>query len=150
MFAHVCPEADPARTGTRTILGRAAVGYACTGEDPDTGRNQPEEIWLDKATGLLLEFGSLRAREFVVDPEIDENTFSTKPPAGADVHVIKATGKSPLHRTRARINRPEDALATIASTSPIPIYYLGPEFEGAPCPRSSSSTTSPVRTSRAI
>lgn len=133
VFAHVCSDSDPARTGTRTILGRAAVGYACTGEDPDTGRDQPEEIWLDKATGLLLEFGSLRAREFVVDPEIDENTFSTKPPAGSDVHVIKATGKSPTPPDHGEDQpSPEDALATIASTSPIPIYYLGPEFEGAP------------------
>ena len=56
VFPQACPDPDPA--GTRTILGRDAVGYACTWEDPDSGMDQPEEIWLDKATGMLLEFGS--------------------------------------------------------------------------------------------
>ena len=93
VFKEVCPDAAPA--GSRTIVGRDAVGYACTSDDPDAAMDKPEKIWLDKATGMLLEFGSLKAREFVVDPEIDENTFSTKPPAGADVHVVKATGNGP-------------------------------------------------------
>ena len=96
--------------------------------------DQTREIWLDRATGMLFEFDTMRAREFVVDPEIDKNTFSTKPPAGAEVHVIKAIGKegpTPPNQYTDELN-PEDAHATIESTSPIPIYYLGPEFEGAP------------------
>lgn len=129
LFQQACPDAEPA--GTRTIVGRDAVGYACTSDDPDPAMDQTEEIWLDKDTGMLLEFGTMKAREFVVDPEIDENTFSTKPPAGADVHVVKATGKGPPPPDQGEDEpSPEDALATIASTSPIPIYYLGPEFEG--------------------
>ena len=129
LFQQACPDADPA--GSRTIVGRDAVGYACTSDDPDAAMDQTEEIWLDEATGMLLEFGSMKAREFVVDPEIDENTFSTKPPAGAEVHVVKASGKgSPPPNQGKDEPSPEDALATIASTSPIPIYYLGPEFEG--------------------
>ena len=126
-FQEACPDADPA--GSKTILGREAVGYACTWKGPDEGMDQPEKVWLDKATRMLLEYGAMKATEFVVDPEIDEKTFSTKPPAGADVHVVKATGKGPPPPDEEE-PAPEDALATIASTSPIPIYYLGPEFEG--------------------
>ena len=129
LFLQICPNPDPA--GTRTILGREAVGYACTWKDADEGMDQPEKIWLDKATRMLLEYGPMKATEFVVDPKIDEKTFSTKPPAGADVHVVKATGKGPPPPDQGEDEpAPEDALATIASTSPIPIYYLGPEFEG--------------------
>ena len=126
-FQEACPDADPA--GSRTILGREAVGYACTWKGPDEGMDQPEKIWLDKATRMLLEYGAMKATEFALDPEIDEKTFSTKPPAGADVDVVKATGKGPPPPDEEE-PAPEDALATIASTSPIPIYYLGPEFEG--------------------
>ena len=126
-FQEACPDADPA--GSKTILGREAVGYACTWKDPDEGMDQPEKIWLDKATRMLLEYGAMKATEFVVDPEIGEKTFSTKPPAGAEVHVVQATGKGPPPPDEEE-PAPEDALATIASTSPIPIYYLGPEFEG--------------------
>ena len=129
LLLRACPNPDPA--GTRTILGREAVGYACTWKDSDEAMDQPEKIWLDKATRMLLESGPMKATEFVVDPEIDEKTFSTKPPAGADVHVVKATGKTPPPPGQGEDEpAPEDALATIASTSPIPIYYLGPEFEG--------------------
>ena len=129
LLLRVCPSPDAA--GTRTILDREAVGYACTWKDPDEGMDQPEKIWLDKATRMLLEYGPMKATEFVVDPEIAENTFSTKPPDGADVHVVKATGKTPPPDQGEDEPAPEDALATIASTSPIPIYYLGPEFAGA-------------------
>ena len=129
LFLRTCPSPDAA--GTRTILGREAVGYACIWKDSDEGMDQPEKIWLDKATRMLLEYGPMKATEFVVDPEIDDRTFSTKPPAGADVHVVKATGKRPPPPDQGEDDpAPEDALATIASKSSIPIYYLGPEFEG--------------------
>lgn len=128
-FQEACPDADPA--GTTSILGREAVGYACTWKDPAEGMDQPEKVWLDKATGMLLEYGAMKATEFLVDPEIDQRTFSTEPPAGADVHVVKATGKRPPPPDQGEDDpAPEDALATIASKSSIPIYYLGPEFEG--------------------
>lgn len=92
LFRQFCP--DPARQGTRTILGRDAVGYACTWADQDEGSDQPEKVWLDRATGMLLEYGAMKAREFVVDPEITESTFSTTPPAEAVVHVVKARRES--------------------------------------------------------
>ena len=93
LFLRVCPSPDAA--GTRTILGREAVGYACTWKGANEGMDQPAKIWLDKATRMLLEYGAMKATKFVVNPEIDEKTLSTKPPPGADVHVVKATGKRP-------------------------------------------------------
>jgi hypothetical protein len=129
-FQEACPGADPA--GTRTIVGRGAVGYTCTWDDPDPALDRTEEVWLDKATGMLLESGDLKATEFVVGPDIDRDTFSTRPPAGAQVDVVKATGKGPPRPEGEGEPSPMDALATIASTSPVPIYYLGPEFEGVP------------------
>lgn len=71
-FQEACPDADPA--GTRTIVGRDAIGYACTSDDRDPALDRTEEIWLDRATGMLLESGDLKATEFVVDPEIDEES----------------------------------------------------------------------------
>jgi hypothetical protein len=64
-----------------------------------------------------------------VDPVIDETTFSTTPPAGADVHVISATGKGAPAPSGPELNA-ADTLHEIAATSPTPIYYLGAEFEG--------------------
>ncbi len=127
LFRQVCP--DAARSGARTILGREAVGYDCTWDDPDPDMYQAAKIWLDKATRMLLELGSMKATKFVVDPEIEENAFSTKPPAGAGVHVIKATGKGPPPPPEEELD-PLDALATISDTAPHPIYYLTPMFEG--------------------
>ena len=130
LLLRVCPSPDAA--GARTILGREAVGYACTWKDPGEGMDQPEKIWLDKATRMLLEYGPMKATEFVVDPEIDVKTFSTKPPAGADVDVVKATGKAPPPPDHGEDERsPEDALATIeAGSAPNRIYYLGRGFNG--------------------
>lgn len=128
LFQQVCPDAAP--SATRTILGRNAVGYACTWDDPDEAAYGAGQIWLDKATSMLLEYGSMKATEFVVDPEIEKNAFSTKPPAGAGVHVIKATGKGPPQEPVEEELDPLDALATISETASHPIYYLTPEFEG--------------------
>jgi len=127
-FQEACRGAKP--SGERTILGRDAVGYACEPRDPCSS-TKSEEIWLDKATGLLLEFGVKKATEVTVDPVIDENTFSTTPPAGADVHVIKATGQgAPESENKPPELSAAAALRKVAAASPTPIYYLGPEFEG--------------------
>jgi MYXO-CTERM domain-containing protein len=129
-FQQACPGAKP--SGERTILGRDAVGYACEPRDPCSS-TKSEEIWLDKATGLLLEFGVKKAKEVTVDPVIDETTFATTPPAGADVHVVKATGKgapAPSGSENEQALNAADALRKVAATSPTPIYYLGPDFEG--------------------
>ncbi len=88
LFRQICPDRD--RQGTRTIVGRDAVGYTCTSTDHNEGAGQPKKVWLDRATGMLLEHGDLKAREFIVDPGVTGIRFTTKPPAGADVHVVKA------------------------------------------------------------
>ena len=130
-FRQMCPDAS-LKASSRTILGREAVGYTCVWDDPDQSMRQAPELWLDEATGMMLEYGRTKARKVTLDPEIDETTFSTKPPAGAKVEVVKATGKGPpVEDDEPEIN-PEDALVTISETSPIPVYYLGPEFEGVP------------------
>ena len=128
LFQRVCPDAAP--YGTRTLLGRDAVGYACTWDDPEEAKYGAKQIWLDKATRMLLEYGSMKATMFVLDPEVEKNAFSTKPPPGAAVHVIKATGKGPPQEPAEEEVDPLDALATISDTASHPIYYLTPEFEG--------------------
>ena len=126
-FRQACP--DAARAGTRTILGRAAVGYACTWDEPAPALGTSGRLWLDQATGMLLELGDMRAREFVVGPRIDRDTFSLQPPAGADVDVVEATGTRPPAPDQGD-GSPEDDLAAVAATAPLPVYYLGPEFDG--------------------
>ena len=132
LLLRVCPSPDV--VGTRTILGREAVGYACTWKDPGEGMDQPEKIWLDKATRMLLEYGPMKATEFVIDPGIDERTFSTKPPAGADVDVVKATGKGPPPPDQGEDEpAPEegeiDTLGEVTSTNR-EAFYLGDEADG--------------------
>lgn len=141
-----CPGAK--QSGSRTILGRDAVGYACPPSDPCTS-TQSEEIWLDAATRLLLEHGVQKAQKVIVDPIIDETTFSTTPPDGADVHVVKATGRGAPSPSESESKRPElspaDTLRKVAATSPTPIYYYGAEFEGeALCEISISANGSEV------
>ncbi len=131
-FQEACPGAGP--SGHRTILGRDAVGYRCTWDDPDPGTPQPEELWLDEVTGLLLEYGDQKAQKVTVNPAVDSTTFSTTPPAGAAVHVVKATGKGAPSPSAVANGQPElspeDTLRKIAATSPTPVYYLGADFEG--------------------
>ena len=129
-FRAACPNAEP--VGTRTILGREAEGHSCNWYDPYPVRQHPDRIWIDSATGRLLEYGHLKATEVDLDPTIDETTFSTTPPPGADVHVVRATGRIPPAPAAPRPpeHTPEEALLEIAATSPTPIYYLGEEFDG--------------------
>jgi hypothetical protein len=111
------------------------VGYACTGDEAAPALGNTGRLWLDRATGMLLELGDMRAREFVVDPRIDRDTFSFQPPAGADVAVVEATGTRPPVPDPGGGGgggggSPEDDLAAVAATAPLPVYYLGPEFDG--------------------
>ena len=86
-------------------MGREeAVGYACTWKDADEGMDQPEKIWLDKATRMLLEYGPMKATEFVVDPKIDDKTFSTKPPAAPKYTWSRRPGSAHRRPTRAKTN----------------------------------------------
>ncbi len=91
LFRRVC--GDARRSSTRTIAGRNAVGYACSSDEGDPSWPRPDEVWLDEAAGVLLKYNGYKAEEVIVDPEVDASTFSTTPPEGADVHVVKATGK---------------------------------------------------------
>lgn len=78
---------------TKTILGRAAVGYRCNDAAARRGLLSPGVAWLDEVTGIVLEERFMVAEKLDLDPGIDENTFSTRPPADAEVTVIAA--KSP-------------------------------------------------------
>lgn len=85
-LAEACPGAQP--LGTRSILGRTAVGYRC-------GRSHAEmvtarQMWVDRTTGLVLQAGRLVADEVDPHPRIDSSTFSTTPPKGVEVRHFPA------------------------------------------------------------
>ena len=85
-LAEACPAAE--QLGTRSILGRTAIGYRC-------GRSQAEmvtarQMWVDRATGLVLEAGPVVADSVDPHPRIDASTFSTIPPEGVDVRHFPA------------------------------------------------------------
>jgi outer membrane lipoprotein-sorting protein len=86
-FSTVCPTAK--RVGTDTIVGRVAVHYACSRvQNADGTEQRAHQLWLDEATGLLLRDSgdgfTTVATEFSPNPPIDESTFSTKVPEGAE------------------------------------------------------------------
>ena len=85
-LAEACPGAQP--LGTRSILGRTAVGYRC-------GRSHAEmvtarQMWVDRTTGLVLRAGRLVADEVDPHPQIDASTVSTTPPEGVEVRHFPA------------------------------------------------------------
>jgi outer membrane lipoprotein-sorting protein len=85
-LAEACPDAQP--LGTRSILGRTAVGYRC-------GRSHAEmvtarQMWVDRTTGLVLQAGRVVADHVDPHPQIDESTFSTTPPEGVEVRHFPA------------------------------------------------------------
>ena len=85
-LGEACPGAQ--RLGTRSILGRTAVGYRC-------GRSRAEmvtarQMWVDRNTGLVLQAGRVVADQVDPNPEIDASTFSTTPPEGVDVRHFPA------------------------------------------------------------
>ena len=85
-MAEACPDAE--RLGTRSILGRTAVGYRC-------GRSHAEMVtarrmWVDRTTGLVLRAGRLVADQVDPHPQIDASTFSTTQPEGVEVRHFPA------------------------------------------------------------
>jgi hypothetical protein len=87
-FATACPSTR--RSGSRSIAGRRADGYSC-----GTKGNKGLVIRLDRATGVLLDNGQLRAvRATTAKATQIDKTFSTKPPAGSDSQVMAAQGGS--------------------------------------------------------
>lgn len=132
-FRDLCPSAEP--TAPRTILGRTALGHTCAWEDPDPELWQAGSIWLDGATGMVLEHGQLRAVAIEDDPGVDADAFSTTPPEDAEVKVVEASGTGPPAGEEGPGVDPVRALRTIAASSAAPVYHLGPEFEGEPLSR---------------
>ena len=128
LFRQVCPDAAP--SGTRTILGRDAVGYACTWDDPDGG----------EARGKADLAGQGHANAPRVRQH-EGNRVRPRPGGRGERVLHEAAGRR--RRTRDQGDRegptagarqeevdPLDALATISETASHPIYYLTPEFEG--------------------
>ena len=139
-FAAECPDAEPLED-TKQIAGRNAIGFGCHGDDA------PTSIWVDSETDLLLslidipevgeggELGTLIAERVRPDVPIESQTFSTDPPAGADVEVVEATGvpATPTEEEEtSSVAELEAELREIAASTPVvsAIYYLGPEFGG--------------------
>jgi hypothetical protein len=85
-LAEACPAAQP--IGTRSILGRTAVGYRC--ERSRAEMVTAREMWVDRTTGLVLQAGRVVADQVDPDPQIDASTFSTTPPEGVDVRHFPA------------------------------------------------------------
>jgi peroxiredoxin len=78
--------------GHKTVLGRRAVGYHCGARHYSDGSSESASVvWLDQATGLLLQAGGLHATSIDESPAITDATFSTTPPPGAEVerHAAK-------------------------------------------------------------
>ncbi|GAA1655902.1 hypothetical protein GCM10009744_55630 [Kribbella alba] len=80
---------------TQPMLGRLAAGYRCVTASPDPAAPAPGDLWVDQATGILLKAPDLVAEKLVLNPKTDAKTFSTMPPAGAEVTVIAAKKASP-------------------------------------------------------
>ena len=82
-FARTCPGAR--RLGTHTVLGRAAVRYACAASAGQDTAPKPQEMSLDEATRLVLRQSgagsTAEATEFELNPAVDADTFSTDLPA---------------------------------------------------------------------
>lgn len=85
-LVEACPAAE--RLGTRSILGRTAVGYRCGPSRAEmvTAR----QMWVDRTTGLVLQAGRVVADQVDPHPQIDSSTFSTTPPHGVEVRHFPA------------------------------------------------------------
>ena len=95
-FAKGCRSAT--EVGHKRILGRTAVGYHCAAHFlADGSGTSAYTAWLDEKTHVLLQGGGFHATSFEEHPSITAATFSTKPPAGAEVEVYAAQ-KRPGHR----------------------------------------------------
>jgi hypothetical protein len=87
MLERACP--DGRRLGTRTIAGRAAVGFRCTSKKRRTP-GYAKEVWIDRTSGLILQADrGLQADKVTEDPLIDRGTFSTEPPQDEKVKVVQ-------------------------------------------------------------
>jgi hypothetical protein len=137
-FARTCPDVKPV-DATMEIAGRSAIGYRCRTE---TG---PGTLWIDRETHLLLSLpgvpgeggapGTIEAQRVTLDVPTDARTFSTEPPAGADVEVVEATGITPPPPEEPKSAAELEVILrdiAAATDSVTPIYYVGREFAGEP------------------
>ena len=82
LLAEACPGTQ--RLGVRTISGLTTIGYRCRGQDVDTF-GEAREIWVDETTGLRLDARRLGLVRVNPDEPVDDSTFSTSTPEGAEV-----------------------------------------------------------------
>lgn len=83
-----CPASKQA--GTADVLNRATLHYTCPGSNPDQDPSLPqvEELWVDRQTGLVMQWNvgdNLHAKASDVDFHltIAADAFSLPPPSGA-------------------------------------------------------------------
>jgi outer membrane lipoprotein-sorting protein len=85
-FAQAC--VDARRVGIHTLIGRAAVRYACAPSEAGGEGRPAHEMSLDQATGLVLkdtgDDATVLATKVDFNPVIAAETFSTKLPEGAE------------------------------------------------------------------
>ena len=86
-LAEACPDAQ--RLGTRSILGRTAVGYRC-GRSRCRDGDGASRCGSTGLLGLVLKAGRVVADQVDPHPQIDATTFSTTPPAGVEVRHFPA------------------------------------------------------------
>ena len=82
LLAEACPGTK--RLGVRTISGRSTVGYRCRGKDVETF-GEAREIWVDEATGLVLDARRMGLVRVNPAEPVDDSTFSTSAPEDAEV-----------------------------------------------------------------
>ncbi len=103
-FSKTCPGAR--RIGTETLVGRDAIGYSCESEPRQGDFLRFREIWIDDATGLMLKNDLFKAETVDSTPDIEDDTFSTQPPAGSSSEVVPASpeagGQAPDFRLPLR------------------------------------------------
>jgi hypothetical protein len=79
-----CGHQAPVLSSTGTRLGRNAQVYQCP------VKAKVPSVWVDQATGLVLQMGKMKAQDLVMNPSITTETFSAEPPNGVKAQVVPA------------------------------------------------------------
>lgn len=84
-FEILCPGGE--RQGSAQVAGRAGTVYSCPAREGDGTGGESSQLTLDDETGLLLSIVSASSRlvaiEVETDVAVDDGTFSTELPPGA-------------------------------------------------------------------
>ena len=91
-FGEGCPRA--VELGAGTVLGRPAHGYRCAAEHSRDMSSSAYTMWLDDRTGVLLKAPFVSATDITEGVPVGSTTFSTTPPARAEVRVVGPHGTS--------------------------------------------------------